>query len=179
MIKVLLVDDESLALEYLETIINWEAYEFKLIGTTTNSEQALRLYKKYKPELVISDVKMPGMNGLELVNIIREYDEKTHILFLSAYKNFDYVKQAIRLGSDDYLLKSDLEEETFLKKLLRIKKEIEKENAKNLYTTGIILEELFKKNISEDKYKMILDENEYIKLYKKYCYIIVAKKNST
>lgn len=176
MIKVLLVDDESLALEYLENIINWEAYEFKLIGTTTNSEQALRLYKKYKPELVISDVKMPGMNGLELVNIIREYDEKTHILFLSAYKNFDYVKQAIRLGSDDYLLKSDLEEETFLKKLLRIKKEIEKENAKNLYTTGIILEELFKKNISEDKYKMILDENEYIKLYKKYCYIIVAKK---
>ncbi|OYP21772.1 hypothetical protein CG709_07695, partial [Lachnotalea glycerini] len=97
MIKVLLVDDERLALEYLENIISWEYYGFQLIGVTTDSEQALQLYKKYKPELVISDVKMPGMNGLELVNEIRDYGGKSHILFLSAYKNFDYVKQAIRL----------------------------------------------------------------------------------
>jgi two-component system, response regulator YesN len=176
MIKVLLVDDERLALEYLENIISWEYYGFQLIGVTTDSEQALQLYKKYKPELVISDVKMPGMNGLELVNEIRDYGGKSHILFLSAYKNFDYVKQAIRLDIDDYLLKSDLQEETFLKKILNLKEEIDKEKAKSQYTTGIIMEELFNKNTPEEHYKLILDENDYIRIHKKYFYIILAQK---
>lgn len=98
MIKVLLVDDEKLALEYLEHIIDWEYHGFELIGVTTNPEQALAIYKTHRPDLVISDVKMPGLNGLELGDAIREYGGNTHILFLSAYKNFDYVKQAIRLG---------------------------------------------------------------------------------
>lgn len=134
MIKVLLVDDEKLALEYLEHIIDWEYHGFELIGVTTNPEQALAIYKTHRPDLVISDVKMPGLNGLELGDAIREYGGNTHILFLSAYKNFDYVKQAIRLGIDDYILKSDLEEDGFLRKILKLKEEIIKEKAKKQYT---------------------------------------------
>ena len=95
MIKVLLVDDEKLALEYLEHIIDWEYHGFELIGVTTNPEQALAIYKTHRPDLVISDVKMPGLNGLELGDAIREYGGNTHILFLSAYKNFDYVYSKI------------------------------------------------------------------------------------
>ena len=110
MISVLLVDDEKLALEYLENIIDWESYGFQLAGVTTDPEQALDIYRRYRPELVISDVKMPIMSGLELVDAIREYGGNSHILFLSAYKNFDYVKQAIRLNIDDYILKSDLDD---------------------------------------------------------------------
>ncbi len=176
MMKVLLVDDERLALEYLENIINWNYYGFELAGAATDSEQALSLYKKHKPELIISDIKMPGMNGLELVNAIRDYGGKPHILFLSAYKSFDYVKQAIRLNIDDYLLKSDLEEESFLRKILKLKEEIGKEKAKNQYTTGIIFEELFKKNMPEENYRLILDENDYIRIHKNYYYIILAQK---
>lgn len=168
MIKVLLVDDEKLALEYLEHIIDWEYHGFELIGVTTNPEQALAIYKTHRPDLVISDVKMPGLNGLELGDAIREYGGNTHILFLSAYKNFDYVKQAIRLGIDDYILKSDLEEDGFLRKILKLKEEIIKEKAKKQYTITAILEELFRKNISEEVYKDILDENDYIGLHKKY-----------
>ncbi|MFA9464584.1 MAG: response regulator [Velocimicrobium sp.] len=178
MIKVLLVDDEKLALEYLEHIISWEYYDFELIGVSTDAEQALNLYKKYKPELVISDVKMPGMNGLEFVHAIREYGGKSHILFLSSYKSFDYVKQAIRLDIDDYLLKSDLEEESFLKKILKLKEAINKEQAKNQYTLGIILEELFKKNALEENYKFMLEENDYIRIHKKYYYILLSQKIS-
>ena len=128
MIKVLLVDDEKLALEYLEHIIDWEYHGFELIGVTTNPEQALAIYKTHRPDLVISDVKMPGLNGLELGDAIREYGGNTHILFLSAYKNFDYVKQAIRLGIDDYILKSDLEEDGFLRKILKLKRRNYKRN---------------------------------------------------
>ena len=139
MIKVLLVDDEKLALEYLEDIINWEYYGFEIVGITTDAEQALKLFRKHRPHLVISDVRMPTMSGLELVTMIREIDKRVHILFMSGYKNFSYVKQAIRLGIDDYLLKSDVDEESFLQKILGLKEEIQKECAKNQYTTNMIL----------------------------------------
>ena len=137
MINVLLVDDEKLALEYLENIIDWNYYGFYLVGVTSDPEQALAIYKKCRPELIISDVKMPVMSGLELVDAMREYGGNSHILFLSAYKNFDYVKQAIRLNIDDYILKSDLDEETLLKKILRLKEVIEKEKAKSSYDNSI------------------------------------------
>ena len=154
------MDDEKLALEYLEHIIDWEYHGFELIGVTTNPEQALAIYKTHRPDLVISDVKMPGLNGLELGDAIREYGGNTHILFLSAYKNFDYVKQAIRLGIDDYILKSDLEEDGFLRKILKLKEEIIKEKAKKQYTITAILEELFRKNISEEVYLAQKNRNE-------------------
>ena len=175
MIKVLLVDDEKLALEYLEHIIDWEYHGFELIGVTTNPEQALAIYKTHRPDLVISDVKMPGLNGLELGDAIREYGGNTHILFLSAYKNFDYVKQAIRLGIDDYILKVIWRKMGF-KKNTKIKRRNYKRKAKKQYTITAILEELFRKNISEEVYKDILDENDYIGLHKKYYYIIVSQR---
>lgn len=178
MIKVLLVDDEKLALDYLENIINWEYYDFQLVGVTTDTEQALAIYRKYRPELIISDIRMPGMSGIDLAQIIRENDKNSHILFLSGYRDFNYVKQGIRLGIDDYLLKSDIEEELFLKKILQLKKEIEKERSKNQYTTGVILEELFHKNTEEENYKEILDENDYIRIQKKYYYLILTKKTA-
>lgn len=166
MIKVLLVDDEKLALEYLEHIIDWEYHGFELIGVTTNPEQALAIYKTHRPDLVISDVKMPGLNGLELGDAIREYGGNTHILFLSAYKNFDYVKQAIRLGIDDYILKSDLEEDGFLRKILKLKEEIIKEKAKKQYTITAIYKNLLNQisvSGSEENGQRVL--REYMEQY--------------
>lgn len=178
MIKVILVDDEYLALQYLENIIDWQYYGFELVGVTTNPEQALSIYKRCRPELVISDVRMPGKSGLELVDAIREYGGNTHILFLSAYKSFEYVRQAIRLGIDDYLLKSDLEEESFIKKILNLKEEINKEKAKDQFTISSILEEIFQKNVPEERYRKILDENDYIRLHKKYYFILLNQKRT-
>ena len=96
MIKVLLVDDEKLALEYLENIIDWQSHGFKLVGSASDADQALNLYRKNKPDLIISDIKMPGLTGIELAQIIRENDKNTRILFLTAYKDFNYLRQAIR-----------------------------------------------------------------------------------
>jgi len=175
MIKVLLVDDEKLALDFLEHIINWEYHDFHIIGITSDAEHALRLFRQHKPELIISDIKMPTMSGLELAAMVRELDKRVHILFLSGYKNFSYVSQAIRLGIDDYILKSDVNEETFLRKIMKLKEDIEKEQAKNQYTMDIILEALFKKDIPEEQYKHILDEGEFIRINKRYYYLILAK----
>ncbi|MFA7532869.1 MAG: hypothetical protein WCY46_00920, partial [Tissierellaceae bacterium] len=94
------------------------------------------------------------------------------------YCDFNYAKQAIRLGIDDYLLKSDIDEGLFLKKILKLKEKIEKEQSKNQYTTSMILQELFLKNSAEQNYKGILDENEYIRIHKKYYYLILTQKNA-
>lgn len=178
MIKVLLVDDEKLALEYLENIIQWEYYGFQVVGATMDAEQALMIYHKHRPELIISDVKMPGMTGIDLARTIRENDSTTRILFMSGYRDFGYVKSAISLDVDDYILKSDINEEIFLKRILKLKEEIEQVQSKNQYTTSVIMQELFQKNINEQKYKEILDENEYMKIHKKYYYLMIKRQEA-
>ena len=149
MMKVLLIDDEKMALEYLENIVSWEMYGFEVVGTLTDARQALKVFRKTRPDLVVSDVCMQGMDGLDFAAAIREIDQNTHILFLSGYKNFDYVKEAIRLGIDDYLLKSDMDEELFATKILKIREKIEREQQKKQYTESMIFKELFLKNVEE------------------------------
>lgn len=177
MIKVLLLDDEKLALEYLENVISWDMYRFEIVGSVNDAEQALKIFRKERPELVISDVMLPGMNGLEFVSRIREIDQSAHILFLSGYKYFEYVKEALRLGTDDYLLKSDIDEETFLKKVLQIREQIEREQKKKRYTANNIYKDLFQQKSEESEYRNILAESEYIALHKKYYYTIVRQRD--
>lgn len=176
MIKVLLLDDEKLALEYLKNTVSWEMYGFEIVGTLTDAEQALKVFRKTRPDLIISDVRMYGMDGLDFAAAIREIDQNVHILFLTGYKNFEYVQKSIRLGIDDYILKSDIDEEMFLAKILRIKEKIEKEKQKKQYTEGVILKELFLNKREERAYKDILGEEEYIRLHKKYYYIVVSRR---
>lgn len=176
MINVLLLDDEKLALEYLQNIISWETYGFEIVGAMTDAEQALKVFRRTRPELVISDICMYGIDGLDFASAIREMDQNTHILFLSGYKNFDYVQQALRLGTDDYLLKSDVDEEIFLRKILKIKDKIEKEKQKKQYTENVIFKEIFLNLTEEKKYRNILSEEEYIRLHKKYYYLLVTQK---
>jgi len=72
MINVMLVDDEVLALEYLKNLINWEGNGYHIVGTAVNGKKALELYEKLIPEIVISDIKMSGMDGLELARQLKE-----------------------------------------------------------------------------------------------------------
>ncbi len=178
MIRVLLVDDEKLALEYLENIISWELYGFEIVGALTDAGQALKLFRKTHPELVISDVRMYGMDGIDFSAAVKEIDPGTHILFLSGYRNFEYVQEAIALGIDDYMLKSDLTEEQFLSKVLRIKEKIEKEKQKKEYTESAVFKELFAGRHEERYYRDLLGEKEYVRLHKKYCYLIVSRRKA-
>lgn len=178
MIRVLLLDDEKLALEYLENIISWELYGFEIVGAFTDAGKALRVFRKTHPELVISDVRMYGMDGIDFSAAVKEIDPGTHILFLSGYRNFEYVQEAIALGIDDYVLKSDITEELFLTKILKIKEKIEKEKQKKGYTESAIFKELFSGRHEERYYRELLGEKEYVRLHKKYCYMIVSRRKA-
>lgn len=139
-LKVLLVDDEIEAMEYLRELINWEAKGFEIIGEATDGYKALEYFKSLNPHLVIADISMPGMNGLELCEAISGFGTSCKIILLTAYSEFEYAKKAIQLGVSNYLLKHTIDEQTLVKELEKMKEEIERDlNVKEIVNKHTIL----------------------------------------
>lgn len=105
MYQVLIVDDEALIRDGLKCIMNWEEYGFCVGGEAANGEDALRFILSRQPELVLLDIRMPKMLGLEVVKAAREQDYKGKFIILSGYSDFRYAQEAIRYGVDFYLTK--------------------------------------------------------------------------
>lgn len=105
---ILLVDDEFPARNLLKTMLDWDAVGFAVAWEAKNGTEALALYRRHKPDLIISDIQMPVMDGLELLSAIREEDSNQLFIILSCFERFDYARQVIRLGALDYLIKDTL-----------------------------------------------------------------------
>lgn len=105
MYKVFLVEDEVIMRNGIKNNISWEAEGFSFVGEAGDGELALPLIKKHKPDILITDIKMPFMDGLELSKMVRQELPDTKIIFLSGYGEFDYARHAIQVGAADYLLK--------------------------------------------------------------------------
>ena len=123
--RVLIVDDDFLVRTYLKQMINWEQEGFYIIGDAKNGREALKILQRDGADILIADVSMPIMDGIELTRQVKKLSPRTHILILSCHDDFVYVKQAMKLGIDDYLLKNDLSEETLLDALHKISFESE------------------------------------------------------
>ena len=104
-IKLFLVDDEEIELEGMANYIPWERYGVELVGTAWNGVQAFAEIQKSPPDLVMTDIKMPVMDGLELIRRTREAYPEIEFVILSGYGEFDYTSQAMELGVQYYLLK--------------------------------------------------------------------------
>ncbi|MDY3917419.1 MAG: response regulator transcription factor [Candidatus Limivivens sp.] len=111
---VLLVDDEQVIVRNMKQVIPWEKLGFQIIASASDGEEAYRLVEQKRPELVITDVMMPRMNGIELSEKIKKDFPGTEIIIISGYDEFDYAQSAMRAGVVEYLLKptqrSELEE---------------------------------------------------------------------
>lgn len=105
MIKVFLVEDEIVVREGIKNSIDWESKGFKFMGEAGDGELAYPIIKNTKPDIVITDIKMPFMDGLELSKLIKSEMPHIKIVILSGYDEFEYAKQAITLGVTEYLLK--------------------------------------------------------------------------
>ncbi len=105
---VMLVDDERPARELLKLLINWDDAGFSIVCEASNGADALQKYRVYKPDLVIIDIQMPVMGGLELMQIIREECATQIFTVLSCHELFDYARAALKLGACDYLIKDSL-----------------------------------------------------------------------
>lgn len=111
MYRVLLVDDEESVLKVLKTSIDWQALGVEVPATASDGVQALKRMEQEPFHLLITDIKMPGMGGLELIRRVRLLYPDTRCILLTAYSEFNYAKEAIRLGVENYLLKPVQKEE--------------------------------------------------------------------
>lgn len=123
MLNMMIVDDESIIRNGIKSSINWEQYGVNICGEAANGLEALEKLIELKPDIVIMDIRMPKLNGLEVCQqVIREHSE-LEIIILSGYNEFDYAKKAIELGVSDYLLKPFGAEE-LVKKVVKLKEKI-------------------------------------------------------
>lgn len=124
MITTMIVEDERLILKDILNIIDWKKEGFDIVATAHNGKLGLSLFNQYRPQLVLTDIRMPIMDGLTMLKSIHYQNTSTHFLILSTYNDFEYAKQAIRLGVDDYILKSELSPDYLLQKLDHIRSHI-------------------------------------------------------
>lgn len=110
--KVLLVDDDALVRMFLRQVIPWEAEGYEVVGDARDGEEALEMAAQFSPELIVSDVSMPSLDGVKLVRRLRDRQYPGGIIMLSCHDDFEYVKNAMQLGADEYLLKNHLSAET-------------------------------------------------------------------
>ena len=103
--KVLLADDEHLIVKGLSKLIDWAALDIEIVGEATDGLTAEQMILEQHPDLVISDIRMPGLTGLELLARHKGGSHAPKFIFISGYEEFEYVKQALSGGAVDYLLK--------------------------------------------------------------------------
>lgn len=126
MISVLIVDDELLMRIGLKSMINWEEQGFRVIGEAANGKEALEIARRNPPDCIITDIKMPVMDGLELIREASRFLDPCQYVILSNMDEFQYAKEALRLGAADYLIKSDIKQQHLIEVLDTVKKRINK-----------------------------------------------------
>ena len=105
MLKVLVVEDEEMIRRGIVLTIDWAALDCVVVGEAANGEEGLAAVERYDPSLIITDLKMPRMDGIEMLRQLRERGCRAYAIILTAYDSFAYAQSAIRLGAVDFLLK--------------------------------------------------------------------------
>jgi len=124
MINILIVDDEPLVLLTIKSLCRWEDFGISITGEAYNGRAALELVRaKADTDIVVVDVDMPVMNGLEFAEALQHEAAAPALIFLSSYSNFEYVRSAFKSGACEYLLKSELDARTLLELINRIARE--------------------------------------------------------
>lgn len=111
MYKVLIADDEVKVVQLIKSLIKWEALKLELVGVAHDGIEAMDKINVLKPDIVITDIRMPGYNGLELIEATKRHYPETDFIIISGYQHFDYAHNAIKYGVKDYLLKPLNEDE--------------------------------------------------------------------
>ena len=103
--KIILVDDDCMALDGISRMLHWEQFNGQLVGCATNGDGAVALLEAHHPDVVISDIRMPGMDGLELARYLYEHCPNTRMILISGHGEFEYAQRALQYQVTDYILK--------------------------------------------------------------------------
>lgn len=105
MLKVVVVEDEELVRKGIVLAVDWASVGCAVVAEAANGEEGLEIVRRYKPDLVITDIKMPKLDGIEMLRALRSEGNDAYVIFLTAYGDFTYAQSAVKLGAVDYLLK--------------------------------------------------------------------------
>lgn len=152
MVKVFLVEDEAIIRRGIKKNVEWEKNGFEFVGEAGDGEYAYPQILKTEPDILITDIKMPFMDGLELSHLVKKILPNTKIIILSGYNEFEYAKEAITIGISEYLLKP-VTAASLTAVLRKVKEEIREEKEKSR-----LLERYF---VSYEKYNAFLDKTDY------------------
>lgn len=154
MIPAMIVDDEKLTLEDLSTLVNWEKCGFTIVAKTFNGKQGLKKYQETHPQLILTDIRMPFMDGIQMSEEIRKMDQEVQIVLLTAYEEFEYAKAAIRLGVTEYLIKSEITDISLSMFLEKMRVRIQQRNREKEFLVGDVADKYIHADASA---KMITD----------------------
>jgi two-component system, response regulator YesN len=126
MYKIMVVDDEKLLRQGFIHITNWMNQNCIITGEASNGKEALELIEANCPDILITDIVMPVMNGLDLIHTIKKNYSHIQVIVLSSYSEFQYVREAMKLGAVDYILKQEIELDSLLKAISKAKLEADK-----------------------------------------------------
>ncbi|MCR1875277.1 response regulator [Paraclostridium bifermentans] len=174
MYKLYLLDDEPFILEGLKYIIDWEEYGFDVVGTSSNGEDGFNFIKNEDVDLIITDIMMPKMTGLELISNLKKINHNAKFIVLSAFQEFQYAKEAISMGAENYLTKP-IDEDELIQTIEGVKKKIEKIKLEKV-DTKIFKNDLILKLICNKNNDGVLDRLrlEGVNLnYKNLCVVIL------
>ncbi|EPR14033.1 response regulator transcription factor [Ruminiclostridium papyrosolvens] len=129
--KILIADDEMLVRAGLKSSINWEKENIVIVGEADNGEKTLNMVAELKPDILLLDINMPIMDGIEVLKELKKRKEECKVIVLSCHDEFEYVKDAMRYGALDYILKHKIEPESIIDILKEVKQTIEAERKEN------------------------------------------------
>lgn len=157
--KIVVVEDEAFIRKALILATPWEKFDCEVVGEAKNGIEGMELIKRLKPDIVLTDIRMPEMDGISMIQNLLEHVESQYII-MSGYNDFTYAKKAIKMGVKDYLLKpiDDKEFEETLKKVVSL---IQKQKESQLESqSSNLLKEEYPKDVRQ---KYVLDALAYIK----------------
>lgn len=118
--QILIIDDELLSRESIKNSIQWEYYGYRICGEAANGADGLLQIRRHQPDVIFLDIKMPVMDGLTLLHNLQSEKLDCKVIMLSVYDDFEYVREAMRLGAVDYLLKHTFEDEDLIHLLQKL-----------------------------------------------------------
>ena len=168
MLKIFLAEDEVVVRETIKRMIPWEELGFELVGEAADGEMALPLLLRQQPDLLITDIKMPFMDGLTLARLAKKEIPGLKVVILSGYDDFNYAKRAIGIGVEDYLLKP-ITKNALIERLSEIRSRYEHEKTQKEYYEKFQREmQAYEKNSSRDFFEALVGGSmDMMEVYKR------------
>ncbi|CAI3322131.1 response regulator [Enterococcus cecorum] len=168
--KVMVVDDEISVRQGIKNLISWINEGFELSIEATNGKEALKLMPIFQPHILLTDLVMPEMDGIELISQAKKLNPDIEIIVISSYDTFYLIKECFRLGVKDYILKPELSPQLLLQTLRKVTNQfIQKSNEHNFSHEKILSEEI-SRYLSGYHQSLVLTHLDQLFPYHNYCF---------